>query len=151
MCIHRSHTQTHKYSSYITWYDNSADTFTGPLTPTAPKIGEVTPSPHSVVIRWTVSSVSYTPETYTVHYGIDSAILNLTSDTLATDVKTDFLNIKDQDYRLVIAGLQPAQKYYYYVASTNSHASSKTAKQSFTTADSGKESSSCWILRFHDT
>ena len=137
---------THRHtgtSSYITCMIILLIPFTGPMTPTAPKIGEVTPSPHSVVIRWTVSSVRYTPETYTVHYGIDSAILNLTSDTLATDVKTDFLNIKDQDYRLVISGLQPAQKYHYYVASTNSHASSKTAKRNFTTTDSGKKSSSC--------
>ena len=113
--------------------------FPGPLSPVAPQIGEVTPSPHGVVIRWTVRSVRYTPETYTVKYGIDSAILNLTSDPLETDIETDFRNIKDQDYRLVIDGLQPAQKYYYYVVSTNTHASSKTDKHSFTTTDSGKK------------
>ena len=145
-----TNTHTHKYTNAHSYFSYSIlgtifplILFTGPRTPTAPKIGEITPSPHSVVIRWTVSSVSYTPETYTVHYGIDSAILNLTSDTLATNVKTDFLNIKDQDYRLVIDGLQPAQKHHYYVVSANSYASSKTAKHNFTTADSGKKTCLC--------
>ena len=151
-CVHayRDHKHAHAYTHMIF----PLILFTGPIDPKAPELGEITPSPHSVVIRWTVSSVTYTPETYTVHYGIDSAILNLTSDTLATDVKTDFLNIKDQDYRLVIDGLQPAQKYHYFVLSTNSYASSKTDKHSFTTADSGKKIRRCssfLIMPFYST
>ena len=66
----------------------------------------------SVIIQWTVPYISYSPETYVVHYGTsrDSLIHNSSSTDSEEEVMT---------YSVELSGLRDNTTYYVQVLATN--------------------------------
>ena len=68
-------------------------------------------------VQWTVTSISYTPETYVVMYGTAEGNL----DTTSVEEREDDITARDVSFSVQLSGLQPATVYYYIVRATNSH------------------------------
>ena len=81
----------------------------------------------SVIIQWTVSYISYSPETYVVQYGTsrDSLIHNSSS----TDSKEEVMT-----YSVELSGLRDNPTYYVQVLATNTaQRSNRSTVHNFTT------------------
>ena len=81
----------------------------------------------SVIIQWTVSYISYSPETYVVQYGTsrDSLIHNSSSTDSEEEVMT---------YSVELTGLRGNTTYYVQVLATNTaQRSNRTTVHTFTT------------------
>ena len=70
----------------------------------------------SATISWTVTSLSYGPETYVVQYGTDMNTLDQTSsmETSGSDI-----TLTDFTLSISLTGLQLTTTYYYSVIATN--------------------------------
>ena len=91
----------------------------------------------STTIQFTVSSLTYDPETYIVQYGTSIGNLNRTSsmETSGTDLdRTNFT------LAIILMNLVPSTEYFYRVVATNSGGSTETPSGpplSFTTTAQG--------------
>ena len=73
----------------------------------------------TAIISWTVFSIAYTPETYTVLYGTTRDSLDQTSGqqrTSGSDISVTRLTLS-----LPLSGLDPNTAYYYTVNASNSY------------------------------
>lgn len=89
----------------------------------------------SAVIIWTVPSIIYTTEQYTVVYGLNPAFLDLMSSPVYSSPDLTLLN---QTYLLTLNDLQPVSTYYYRIRSENTEDSSTTETLQFTTVEDGE-------------
>ena len=96
----------------------------------------VTSTPSSAIISWLVGSIAYTPESYTVIYGLNAELLN----NYTTDAVQGTMDIsaRDQVYSATIIDLTPFRQYYYKIIATNSYESTQSSTNTFHTMTSGK-------------
>ena len=71
----------------------------------------------SATISWTVTSLSYGPETYVVQYGTDMSTLDQTSSSMQTSGPD--ITLIDFTRSISLTGLQLTTTYYYRVIATN--------------------------------
>ena len=103
----------------------------GPQSPGVPASVLVLGRTHnSILIRFTVPIITYTPETYHVLYGTQMNNLNLTS--IPITGSTDF-SAMNQQFIVPVLGLVSDTTYYYRVRATNSDSSSETMLFNVTT------------------
>ena len=96
-------------------------TCAGEALPVVPgRIDAVEERDSSVLIQWTIRSITYTPETYMVQYGTSPGNLNLTSDVIMSG---NDITVVDKTYMITLMGLQPVTMYYYRVMVNNSFGS----------------------------
>ena len=76
---------------------------------------------NSVTIQWTISSISYTPETYHVEYGTNMNQLDQQSPR--QDSGSNIM-VHGITYSQELTNLQPEVNYYYRIVSTNDVGSS---------------------------
>ena len=110
------------------------------MNPEKPEVIEVVnDTSTSVTISWRVPNVSYTPETYTVHYGTnDSDQIGSTSQTVHGPTQLqEILNINGAEYNVTLTDLKPYTQYYYYVNATNTEGSSSSAVTHLITDEDG--------------
>jgi len=89
----------------------------------------------SAVIVWTVPSITYTTEQYTVIYGLSPALLEQMSSPVHSSPDLTLLN---QTYWLTLDGLQPVSTYYYRIRSENTEVSSATETLQLTNLEDGE-------------
>ena len=91
-------------------------------------------------ISWIIPNVSYTPESYTVHYAKnDTPGDTIRSVTLKTSkVLEEFLNLHETKYSTLLTSLSPFTMYKYQVFSNNSHGTSHSNVKYFLTDETGK-------------
>ena len=132
---------THSYLKLIARHKCISDSFScpGPLPPGVPVNVRASPFPSSATISFTITNVTYTPETYTVQYGTSSDNLNMTSNNTATGVGVgsmhSFITTMNQNYSIVLTGLSIDTTYYYQVVATNTIGNRTTGVFNFTTAE----------------
>ena len=81
-------------------------------------------------INWTVSRIAYTPETYTVHFGISSGSLtNITQQQQSGDNFT----ATNLQFSVELTGLSAGTRYYYQVVAVNSVGTTASVEQQFRT------------------
>ena len=82
-------------------------------------------------VQWSVSYVAYTPETYTVNYGLANDSLDMPA--IATQ-RGDSFTIPSQPFMFSteLTGLSPGRTYYYQVEARNSEGTTLSAVQQFT-------------------
>ena len=90
--------------------------------------GDVT-ADHSI-IRWTVPSIAYTPETYVVMYGTNENNLDQASEE---EMGGTDITAVDTLVTVTLSNLQALTIYHYKVVATNSHASTESGVNTFTT------------------
>ena len=99
----------------------------------------------SVLIRWSVPEVTYSPEQYNVYYTTPSSngcsISNNgynRSTTLYGLNQADFFAVRDQQYSVTLNNLHPNTKYCYKIVAINSEGRNESTPQTFTTLNSGE-------------
>ena len=98
---------------------------TGGTTPVVvTQIQSIVTSFSTVNISWTVTQITYTPETYTVVYGIDRLNLNERSVNISGVTHVG-------EYTIEIQQLQHSTVYYYLVESSNTVGRVSSAIHSF--------------------
>ena len=82
-------------------------------------------------VQWSVSYIAYTPETYTVNYGLATDSLDKSSTTAQ---RGDNFNIPSQPFMFtaVLTGLSPGRTYYYRVEAENTEGTTPSVVQQFT-------------------
>ena len=110
---------------------STADLSTGPMPPGAlgsVRAGDLTAD--RAIIRWTVPSIAYTPETYRVLYGTVEDTLDKSS-----GVEMGGTNIAavDTSFSVTLSNLQAVTTYYYKVVATNTIGSTESSVETFTT------------------
>ena len=88
-----------------------------PVNPTSPNhlmIKDITTD--SAIIQWTVSYISYSPETYVVKYGTSQDTLIHNSDSTYSG---DDITITDMTYSVKLSNLKGNTTYYVQVVATN--------------------------------
>ena len=96
----------------------------------------------SATISWTVPSLSYDPEMYTVEYGLTMDNLNLSSAVVTGTVTP--LNYADSYQGSVkVEGLEMLTTYFYRVVSMNSAGPTLSAVASFNTSALGNDGDHC--------
>ena len=111
----------------------------GPRLPNAPLIlrtSDITST--SVNISWIVTSVTYTPENYTVHYKTSLNKLSNISDIVrgTTDIN-EFIELRNKTYSIVLTDLYPGVKYDYYISTNNTRGTVNSSDNSFYTNETG--------------
>ena len=111
----------------------------GSADPEEPEIIEaVNKTSTSVTISWIVESISYTPETYTVHYGTsDSDQIGSSQIVHGPTQLQEILNINGAEYNVTLTDLKPYTQYYYYVNATNTEGSTNSTLEYFSTDEDG--------------
>ena len=108
---------------------------TGPSLPLIPTpLESVTASATSATIRWLISSVAYTPENYTIAYGVSSAQLDSTSDIVTG---SQDITVTNAVFEVTVDGLHPFTVYYYKVEARNRHGTTLSVTYSFQSATAG--------------
>ena len=97
--------------------------------------------PHQAVIHFTITSVSYDPEDYTVVYGTSMDTLTTVSRAFNHTDPTGLTFFADTNlkYSITLDELKSYQMYYYLIRATNSHGSSSSTIGTFTTAQTSEE------------
>ena len=110
---------------------------TGPIFPNPLLLGAVTTFPERAVIQFTVSSISYDPENYTVMLAIDVNNLTYVNGIPRTNDPTDltFLTATNINHTIDADELVPLQTYYYVIVATNSAGSTNSTLGNFTTSE----------------
>ena len=85
-----------------------------PISPNRVTIKDITTD--SAIIQWTVSYISYSPETYVVKYGTSQDTLIQNSSTLYSG---DNITITDMTYSVKLSNLKENTTYYVQVVATN--------------------------------
>ena len=94
---------------------------------------------YSATIQWTVISIRYTPETYTVRYGIN----RLSEESEPVESGLDFVT-RYQVFSVNLTGLLPATEYTVQVVANNDYSRRRNRPQSsyrsrtFMTKENGK-------------
>ena len=91
----------------------------GPAAPMSVSLRSTDVTDTTATISWTVASIAYTPETYTVLYGTTRDNLDRTSGqqrTSGSDISVTSLPLS-----LPVSGLDPDSAYYYTVNASNSY------------------------------
>ena len=93
----------------------------------------------SANISWIVTSVTYTPENYTVHYNTSLNKLGNISDIVrGTTDMNEFIELRNKTYSIILTDLYPGVKYDYYISIINSAGRIKSIDSNFYTIDAGK-------------
>lgn len=121
--------QLHLFALFYTVHTQTAK----PVIPTDVYAINITST--SAVIVWTVPSIIYTTEQYTVVYGLNPAFLDLMSSPVYSSPDLTLLN---QTYSLTLNDLQPVSTYYYRIRSENTEDASTTETLQFTTVEDGE-------------
>ena len=111
----------------------------GPGLPNFPVILETTDiTSTSVNISWITTSVTYTPENYTVHYNTSLNKLSNISDIVrgTTDIN-EFIELRNKTYSIVLTDLYPGVKYDYYISTINTVGRVNSSYSSFYTKETG--------------
>ena len=111
----------------------------GPAVPVQPVLGPVSVTPTTATISWTVPQVSYTPEIYTIIFGLSMDELNMISSIVNTNNIDNLLFITATNirYNVTIEGLNINVKYYYQVQSVNTIGLTNSTIGNLTTSESG--------------
>ena len=91
-------------------------------------------------ISFTVPRVTYTPETYSVRYGVTVNDIKLTSTTVTSagvDSNLNFITTLNQCYHITLFWLTTNTTYYYQVVNSNCVGSVLTQVSNFTTHKQG--------------
>ena len=122
--------------------------FIGSSPPAAPIIHKPSIiSATSVLIRWSVPEVTYSPEHYNVYYTTSSNGCSIPnngynrSTTLYGLNQADFFAVRDQQYSVTLNNLHPNTMYCYKVMTINSEGRNESTPQTFATLDSGEVNS----------
>ena len=91
-------------------------------------------TPHSANISWTVTSIIYDNETYSVQYGVDMTALQSTSQVVMGNTYQYAVN---DVFSVNITGLTPFTVYYYIIWANNSLGNTSTVTTSFTSGEIG--------------
>ena len=83
----------------------------------------------SAVISWTVPSLAYTPEHYTVLYGKNPVSLDERSQRISGSYN---LNLANADFNVSVSNLEVGSRYYYEIMSSNSEGAISSRQYSFT-------------------
>ena len=85
-------------------------------------------------LQWSVSYIAYTPETYTVNYGLATDSLGMSANAAQ---RGNNFNIPSQPFMFsaVLTGLSPGWTYYYRVEARNSVGPTPSVVQQFTSAE----------------
>ena len=70
----------------------------------------------TVTVEWTISTITFPPETYVVRYGTSTHSLELRSDPIESENNTSSYNVT---YSIQLSSLQSNTLYYYQVISMN--------------------------------
>ena len=100
-----------------------------------PVLGEVITAPYSVVIFWSIPSIVFDQENYTVQYGTNMMMLLNTSIVVLGNNDTNTIN---DSFSINITGLTPFTRYYYVITATNTVGNTSTSVMSFTTDETGR-------------
>ena len=92
-------------------------TYTGAVSPNPP-VGVLASGIRqtSATIRWTVTSLSYGPETYVVQYGTEMNTLDQTS---SMEISGSDITLTNFTLSISLTGLQMMTTYYYRVIAMN--------------------------------
>ena len=120
-------------------YYNYTPCIVGSRNPKEPEIIEaVNETSTSVTVSWRVESVSYTPETYTVHYGTSESDQIERSQTVSGPTQLqEILDLNRAEYRVTLTDLNPYTGYYYYINATNTEGSSSSTLEYLITDEDG--------------
>ena len=99
-----------------------------PAQPTNVTVANVSSS--SAIIQWTVALISYSPEQYTIRYGLALNILNQTGTTVNGNRNVSVVN---ETHVLVVDNLLPETTYYFRVIARNAFGSTQSEIGTFTT------------------
>jgi hypothetical protein len=106
-------------SSSFSATSTASVTVQGPAAPMSVSLRSTDVTDTTATISWTVASIAYTPETYTVLYGTTRDNLDRTSGqqrTSGSDISVTSLPLS-----LPLSGLDPDSAYYYTVNASNSY------------------------------
>ena len=107
----------------------------GPTLPAAPMpLDNITTTASSAVVSWLVGSITYTPESYTVVYGLSADTLNNTTEAIQGTMDVAAV---DMVYSTTIGGLAAFRQYYYRIIAANSFRSTQSSINTFCTMMSG--------------
>ena len=107
----------------------------GPANPVQPhNLMNISNRHDRATVRWSISYIAYTPETYTVNYG--RAMDSLGMSAIATQ-RGDNFTIPSQPFMFfaVLTELSPGVTYYYQVEARNSVGPTLSVVQQFTSAE----------------
>ena len=113
----------------------------GSAPPNVPSSVMSNPAPDSANITFTITSVTYTPETYFIQYGLLASNLDLTSTTVTSrgvDTVHSFIGLTNEVYSITLAGLTIDTNYFFRVAAMNTFSNVSTGVFSFTTMEARK-------------
>ena len=91
-------------------------------------------SSHNATILWMVPYLTYTPEEYTVYFGVSESLLDQRSEIQRS---SSDLGARNEIYSLIITQLRPNTDYYFQIHSVNSYSETVTDAMNFTTIESG--------------
>ena len=111
----------------------------GPAVPVQPVLVSVSVTPTTAIIYWTIPQVSYTPENYTVLFGLSMNELKMISSVVNTNNIDNllFITATNIQYNVTIQGLSINIMYYYQVQSVNTFGKIYSSISNFTTSESG--------------
>lgn len=88
-----------------------------------------------MLINWSVDEITYTPEQYTVHYGLSKESLN---NKAAPVMSGTDLALKNASYHVSIDGLELGEQYYYRIVSGNLYHTSRSEMKYFMAGESNR-------------
>ena len=108
----------------------------GSASPSIPVNVTTSPEANAVNISFIVPRVTYTPETYSVRYGVavnDIKLASITVTSAGVDSNLSFITTLNQRYHITLFGLAANTTYYYQVVNNNCVSSVLTQVFNFTT------------------
>ena len=131
-----SHYNYHHLHSYYFLITISLLFSTGPSSPNKPiNVTAVNILYNGATITWIVSSIAYTPEQYTIQYGLQSN--DLSNNSTIVSGSTDFSSTNDM-FSISLTNLIHDTTYYYQVTATNTEGSINSDTKSFKTREKRK-------------
>ena len=120
---------------------------TGPAVPAQPIDLQVTHiTSELAVVEWLITDIMYTPETFTVLYGINQNSLNSSSEVVNGTKEIDATN---QLYSATLTNLRPDTTYFYQVVTTNDVGMNASSIAEFSTSSPGqKHSLNCYSVLY---
>ena len=103
-----------------------------PIEPTF--VRTVNISSNSATIQWVVTYLAYTPEEYTIHYGLDRESLDFTSTTVHSALD---ISAKNRSYENSLHDLATNKLYYFKIHSENTFGKTMTSLMMLTTSEAG--------------
>ncbi len=118
---------------------------TGPLAPAVPAGVTYTSTAYTTAtLQWTVPYITYTPETYTIQFGIDASLLDQTSASIAGN--TD-ITAENELFSIQLTELVHDTTYYYRVVASNINSSSASDVDTFVTVPLRKYYRNAYMVR----